>query len=261
MSHRLTHWLAACLLFALAGAAAAADKDCAVIMLHGKWGNPQQVAVFARRLDPPCTPKTLEMPWSQRRDYDVGYPQALQEIAAAVKELRGEGYHHVLLAGHSFGANAVLAYGAEIGDVDGLIALAPGHGPRRMYAQGISRAAVDEARQLVADGKGDQTVTVEDVNQGRRRSERMKASVLLSYFDPHGWGDMPTTTARLKPGVPLLWVVGTGDPLYQFGSAFAFDKAPPNPASRFATVQADHVGTPEAAVSIVQEWIQALLAH
>jgi len=252
--------LLALLLAAATGAAAADDKACAVIVLHGKWGSPQQVAVFAHRLDPPCTGRTLEMPWSQRRDYDADYPQALREIAAQVKELRAQGYRHVLLAGHSFGANAVLAYGAEVGDVDGLIALAPGHAPRQMYRSGLTRAAVEQARELVAAGKGDETVSITDANQGRQRGERMKASVLLSYFDPGGWGDIPTTTARLKPGLPLLWVVGTGDPAYRFGSAYAYDKAPANPASRYLTVESDHAGTAEAALPAVLEWLKPLVA-
>lgn len=85
----------------------------------------------------------------------------------------------------------------------------------------------------------------------------MKASVLLSYFDPQGWGDMPTTIARLKPGVPLLMVAGTGDPGYPHDRAM-FDLAPRHPASRFVTVQSDHFGTPDAATAAVLEWLRTV---
>lgn len=243
---------------ALAGPAAAADdKACAVVVMHGKWSTPQYIGYFARKLAP-CEAKSIEMPWSQRRGYDRDYRTALAEIEAQVKEFRAQGYKRVILAGHSFGANAALAYGAEVGGVDGVIALAPGHSPNVMYQRGIGRAQVDEARQLVAAGKGGETLSMEDLNQGKRRSVRMPAAVLLSYFDPEGLGHMPATTARLKPGIPLLWVIGTGDPLYRAGEAYAFARAPAHPNNRYVVVEADHVGTPDVAVQQVQEWILAL---
>jgi pimeloyl-ACP methyl ester carboxylesterase len=238
--------------------AAAQDKECAVVVMHGKWGNPQYIGFFGRRLDPVCVPKMIEMPWSKRRNYDEPYPFALAEIAAQVKAFRDQGYQRVLLAGHSFGANAALAYMAEIGDVDGVIALAPGHVPAKMYERGIGKDVVDKARELVAAGKGDETLSMDDLNQGQRQGIRMSATVLLSYFDPQGLGHMPATTARFKKPVPLLWVVGTKDPLYPAGSAFAFDLAPPHPASKYLVVEADHANTPEAAVGEVLVWIKGL---
>ena len=69
----------------------------------------------------------------------------------------------------------------------------------------------------------------------------MKATVLLSYFDPDGLSNMPGTAGRFKKPVPLLLVVGDKDPLFPLGSDYAFDKAPQHPASRYVVVQADHV--------------------
>jgi pimeloyl-ACP methyl ester carboxylesterase len=259
--HPSFRWIAPLLLLGallLAPSVRADDKACAVVVLHGKWGTPQGMSIFASRLDPPCTARTIEMPWSKRRDYDADYPHAVREIAAAVRDFRDRGFHRVLVAGQSFGANAVLAYGAEVGDVDGLIALAPGHAPRPMYMRGITRSAVDEARRLVQEGKGDESVSIVDVNQGQRRTIRMKASVALTYFDPQGWGVMETTIARLTPGIPLLMVAATGDPGYAHDLEM-FELAPKNPASRVVTVQADHFGTPDAALPAVREWLKTLV--
>jgi pimeloyl-ACP methyl ester carboxylesterase len=112
--------------------APAEGKACAMVVMHGKWGGPRFLDGFARAMTPACDAKTIEMPWSGRRAYDAGYPAALQEISKQVQAFRAQGYRRVLLAGHSFGANAVMAYMAEVGDVDGIIALAPGHSPRYM---------------------------------------------------------------------------------------------------------------------------------
>jgi pimeloyl-ACP methyl ester carboxylesterase len=248
----------AALLGLIVGQAAAQEKRCAVVVMHGKWGNPQYMGFFGRKLEPTCDYKSIELPWSKNRHYDAPYPVALAEIKAQVEAFRAQGYQRVLLAGHSFGANAALAYMAEIGDVDGLIALAPGHTPRFMYEKGIGKDAVDHARELVASGKGDETLSMDDFNQGKQQSMRMSAAVLLSYFDPTGLGHMPGTAARFKKPVPLLWVVGTKDPLYPRGANFAFNLAPPHPASKYLVVDADHSGTPDAAANDVLAWIKNL---
>lgn len=241
-----------------AGQAIAQEKNCALVVMHGKWGNSRDIGFFGRKLEPTCDHKSIELPWSRNRNYDQPYPVALAEIKTQVAEFRAQGYKRVLLVGHSFGANAALAYMAEIGDVDGIIALAPGHVPRFTYNKGIGKEAVDRARELVAAGKGDETLSMDDSNQGNSRSIRMSARVLLSYFDPAGLGHMPATTARFKKPVALLWVVGTRDPLYPQGANFAFKAALPHPASQFLVVEADHMSTPDVAVGDVLEWIKKL---
>lgn len=249
--------LLASLALAAAPLAQAQDKACAIVLMHGKWGNTQYLRFFGRRMQPYCEVRLIEMPWSKRRNYDASYPQALDEIAAQVQKLRAEGFQRVVLMGHSFGANAALAYMATQGDADAVVALAPGHSPAAMYARGIGRAAVDEARTLVAAGQGAQTLTMDDLNQGRRQNIRMRADVLLSYFDPQGLGDMPSTAAAFKKPVPLLWVVGTGDPLYPMGQGYGFDRAPAHAHSQYLVYQGGHEGF-EGTAEQVLEWVKAM---
>lgn len=240
------------------GQAQAQTKGCAMVLMHGKWSSPNNLAVFARNMDAVCDTTLIEMPWSRRRNYDQPYPVAVAEIGAQVKALRDKGYARVLVAGHSFGANGALAYMAQVGDADGVIALAPGHSPETIYRRGTNRAAVEQARALVADGRGADTLDMEDLNVGKTRVIPMRADVLLSYFEPKGWGNFPLSTSRFRKAVPLLWVVGTGDHYFEAGPAMAFDKAPPHPASQYLVVEADHQATPAAATAPVIEWIKAL---
>lgn len=249
---------AATTLLLTVGCAVAQDKQCAVVLLHGKWGNTQGIGFFGYKLEPTCDFKSIEMPWSKRRNYDAPYPVALAEIKAQVDRFRQQGYKRVLLAGHSFGANAALSYMAEIGDADGVIALAPGHSPARMYQQGIGKEAVDQARELVSAGKGGESLSMDDLNQGKRQSINMRADVLLSYFDPAGLGHMPLAASRFKKAVPVIWVIGTRDPLFPLGAGFAFNKAPAHPASKYLVVEADHGNTPEVAADEVLAWIKGL---
>jgi len=115
--------LAACA--TCAALAQADDKACAMVLLHGKGASPQSLAALARKLKPACTPRPLEMPWSERRAVVKDYPAALKDIAAQVKELRRQGYKRVLVVGQGLGANAGIAYAGEVGDVEGVVALAP----------------------------------------------------------------------------------------------------------------------------------------
>lgn len=247
-----------CLLAMLACHASAQEKECAVVLMHGKWGNTQYISFFGNRLKPTCDYKSIEMPWSKRRNYDEPYLTALAEIKDQVEKFRQQGFKRIVLAGHSFGANAALAYMKNEGDVDAIVLLAPGHTPGSMYRQGIGRDAVDKARELVTAGKVDESLTMEDFNQGSRQSIRMKAGVLLSYFDPNGLGNMVLTSAQFKKSVPVLWVVGTRDPLFPLGSSFGYDRTPPNAASKYLVVDADHANTPDASVGQVVEWLKAL---
>ncbi|MSQ89273.1 MAG: hypothetical protein EXR32_08380 [Betaproteobacteria bacterium] len=78
----LTASLLLCALSAARAQAPAEGKPCAMIVMHGKWGSPRFLEGFARTMAPTCDAKSIEMPWSGRRSYDVGYPAALQEISA-----------------------------------------------------------------------------------------------------------------------------------------------------------------------------------
>ncbi|MBL8471143.1 MAG: alpha/beta hydrolase [Rhodocyclaceae bacterium] len=256
---RLVATIFLCTLLLAAPNVHAAEKACALIALHGKWASPRDISFFANRLAPSCDYKALEMPWAKRREYDAPYPAALQDIRQQVAAFRADVYKRIVLAGHSFGANAAIAYMAEFGDADAIVALAPGHSPRFMYERGIGREAVDEARERVAAGKGAETVTMLDLNSGDRKLNiRMRADVLLSYFDPQGLGNMQLTAPRIMKPVPILWVVGDQDPLSRLGPQYAFQRAPHHPASKYVSVNADHANTPDAAVAEVLAWIQAL---
>lgn len=246
------------LLVLLAGPSFAQEKECAIVLMHGKWGNPQYMGFFGNRLKPTCDSKSIEMPWSRRRNYDEPYSTALVEIKEQIEKFRQQGYKRVLLAGHSFGANAALAYMKIEGDVDGIVLLAPGHTPSYMYQRGIGKDAVDKARELVYAGKNDEWLNMDDFNQGNRQSIRMKSGVLLSYFDPHGLGNMALSSAEFKKPVPVLWVVGTLDPLFSAGTSYGFDKTPRHEASKYLVVEADHANTPNVSAEQVVAWLKAL---
>jgi pimeloyl-ACP methyl ester carboxylesterase len=242
-----------CFMALLSQHAIAQEKECAIVLMHGKWGNTQYISFFGNRLKPTCDYKSIEMPWSRRRNYDAPYLTALAEIKGQVDQFRQQGYKRVVLAGHSFGANAALAYMKTEGDADAIVLLAPGHTPSYMYQRGIGKDAVDKARELVSAGRGDESLSMDDFNQGNRQSIRMKAGVL-----PDGLGNMALSSAGFKKAAPVLWVVGTRDPLFPSGASYGYDKTPHHEASKYLVVEANHANTPDVSAEQVAEWLRAL---
>ena len=106
-----------------AHAAVASQPTCGIILMHGKWGMPQSpyLKPVVEKLSPDCRVVLLEMPWSRKRLYDKPYRDALQQIKVAVDSLRQSGAQWIAVGGQSFGANAALAYMAQVGDMDAII--------------------------------------------------------------------------------------------------------------------------------------------
>jgi pimeloyl-ACP methyl ester carboxylesterase len=244
----------------LPAAAAAQPSATGVVLMHGKWGTPdkgiQPVELELRGAG--FLVVSQEMPWSDRRAYDASFDEAMAQIDGEVAKLKAQGARKIVVGGQSFGANMALAYAARHPDVNGVMALAPGHSPERFANNPRMVESLGKAKSLLAAGKGGSFANFNDVNQGRTREVSAKPAVYLSYFDPAGPAVMPNNAAMLSPNMPLLVVVGTRDPIYSAGTSYIFDRAPRNPYSAFRNVEADHFGTPAAARRIVVEWVKGL---
>lgn len=69
-----------------------------------------------------------EMPWSYLRFNDT-YEGAINKIANILSEMQKNGIGKVFITGHSIGTNVAIGYAATRKDVDGILAVAPGHTP------------------------------------------------------------------------------------------------------------------------------------
>lgn len=248
----------------LAGAAASGQPlSCGVVLMHGKWGMPQSpyLKPVVQKLEPHCQVKLLEMPWSRQRLYDQPYTDALAQIREAVAEFRKAGVQWVAVGGQSFGANASLAYMAQVGDADAILPMAPGHVPEVFYQISDVRRSVDAARQWVESGKGDTQVEMTDINQGQRRLVKTSAASLWSYFNPQGWGNMGLSAAASRKSVPVFWAIGTIDPLHGSGSTEIYQKLPAHADSRYLVVRANHANTPEVSADELLAWVKARIGR
>lgn len=252
---------------ALLGGIAQAQDKIGVLMLHGKNPGSNNDPNMSR-IKPVLESAGMlvlypDMPWSRTRYLDGNWDKAMAEMATHVKTLRSQGATKIVIAGHSLGVPAGMSFAARGGDVQALVLLAPGHVPARYYTfqqNTTVRESVDEARKLVADGKGDSRERFTDINQGKQLPVVATAKDYLSYFDPASDADMGVTAPRIPPGTPVLTVVGDEDSISKYAKPYFADKLPANPKSQYLEVKANHLTTPVVASEAVVQWIKAATA-
>lgn len=255
--------LLAGLAFAGFPAVVGAGEKIGVVLMHGKGrtaGEKSPIGKLAYALEvADFIVVAPDMPWSRSRGFDRTYAESMAEIDKAVAKLKDKGATKIVVGGHSIGANAALGYGARREGLAGILAIAPGH---TIDGDGFHKL-VDfdyrRAKEMVAAGKGEEETGFKDVNQGRKSTKTMKAKVYLSWFDPEGPAPMPKNTANLKPGTPLMWIIGEKDRLMmERGKEYAYAKAPAHDMSAYVVVKGGHGATPMKGKKEIIDWLKGL---
>ena len=240
----------------------AADK-IGVVLMHGKWGTSKPKSPIGKLATELKTAGFMvSMPsvaWSRSRYLDRDFEDAMADIDKAVEKLKSQGATKIVVGGQSMGANAALGYGARRDGLDGIMALAPGHIPENMDYQDRLGHAYKKAQTAVATGQGDDKGEYPDINQGKKKTVSMTAHTYASWFSPNGPAHMPNNAANLKPGTPLLLMVGTKDSMYERGEAYAFAGAPDHPKNAYVVIDgASHKNTPYKGARQVIDWLKGL---
>lgn len=237
-----------------------AQAQTGVVILHGKGsqnGDGAPTRVLAQFLENKgFIVAAPDMPWHADRIFDKTLDESMAEIDTIVADLKAKGADRIVIAGHSLGANAALAYGARRDGLAGIIAMAPGHIPEiwgKRFAEDVARA-----RAMVDAGRGAESGDFRDFNQGKESTLSMAARNYLSWYDPQGEALMPNNAAALKGGVPLLVIVGEDDPMSKRGEGYLFDKAPANPKSRYVLIDGGHMPTPKKGKKDILDWLNGL---
>jgi pimeloyl-ACP methyl ester carboxylesterase len=232
-----------------------AQERLGVVLMHGKQSAPGEHQPLADAIaSAGFLVEQPEMCWSGRRIYDRSYLDCLLDIDAAIDRLKARGARAVVVAGHSLGANAALAYGART-EVKGVVALAPGHTPELRAALPAIAASLDRARRLIAEQRGNEQSTFADFNGDLAIAVTTTARIYLSFFAADSPAVMPNNAARLKS--PLLVVTGIADP-FQRGPDYIFAKAASHILNRYITVAAGHFDTSAASAEAVIAWLRVL---
>ena len=237
-----------------------------VILLHGKLGTPGDrkagLAAIARDLEADGHLAAVpSMPWNDK-DWEhvaLDVPGALAMVDDIAAGLRSRGASRIVIVGHSQGANVALAYAVTRGPVAGLVMAAPGHRPEALARKDpATRAAIEEARTMVAAGHGAQRFVGPDGLQGANLTLRTTAAAYVSWMDPQGLASMEVQAPRLPSSIPLLMVISPRDPFYGEAFSSVYGPAARHPYSRYLPVGGTHSTTPMAASVVIRNWIESL---
>ena len=256
-------WLGAAAMAPAWVAAQTAQPAIGVVVMHGKGGAPtKHVADLANQLQAQgYLVANLDMPWSGRREYDVDVATAEAEVEAAMASLRKAGAQKVFVAGHSQGGVFALYFGGRHA-VDGIVAMAPGGNTGNITYREKLGDAVEQARQQLASGKGQEKQRFLDFESARGTFPVVTtAQSYLSWFDPEGAMNQAKAMQVLPKTLPVLWIAPTGDyPGLLKVKQQMVDALPNNRYTRVLEPSTSHLGAPSASVQAIAEWTRSVAA-
>jgi len=234
-----------------------------IVIMHGKGSSPSKhVSGLASFLeDKGYLVANLEMPWSGRREYDVNVSSAEQEVETALSSLQSQGAQKVFVAGHSQGGVFTL-YFAGKHTVDGIICIAPGSGVGSKVFREKLGGSVAHAEQLVAEGKGNEKVKLNDY-EGKKGLFPVVTTpaVYLTWFDPDGAMNSVQSARLVNPQVPILWIVAERDyPGLRKVNIPMFETLPQNAHTWLYEPKSDHSGAPSASRDEIVRWITEVVS-
>jgi pimeloyl-ACP methyl ester carboxylesterase len=200
------------------------------------------------------------MPWSGAYETDV--QGAMQSVDAALDQLRSQGATHVFVAGHSQGGTFALSYGVKH-PVTGIIAIAPGGNVGSEVFKDKLGEYVEQARKLVAEGKGNEKVRLYDVDPGAGHGYGVLTTpaIYLSWFNPDGAMNEYGAVKKMNPATPVLFIAPTGDrPGLKRGNPRIFSLLPRNPHTKFYEPASSHTGAPDASAEEIARWTAEIAA-
>lgn len=245
-------------LFPLSGTAQDQGPPPGIVLMHGKGGSPEKhVAELASSLTRRgFLVANLEMPWSGRRDYDGDVQAAESEVAAALASLRQRGAGKVFVAGHSQGGLFALHVGGRQ-TVAGIIAIAPGGNVASPLFREKLGESVDQARRLVAEGKGQDRSRFADFESSRGVYPLVTTpAAYLSWFAPEGAMNQARAIRAIGPATPVLYIVPGNDyPGLLKVKQDMFGLLPGHPLTRLYEPNSSHLGAPSAAAEEIANWV------
>lgn len=238
-------------------AAQSPSPSVGIVIMHGKGGTPTKyVADLASSLERKgYLVANLEMPWSGRRDYDANVAGTEKEVESALDSLRAKGAAILFVAGHSQGGLFALYFGGKH-TVDGIVAIAPGGNVDSSIFREKLGESVEQARKLVAAGKGDDKTRFLDF-EGSRGTNPVNSTPAnyLSWFDPDGAMNQSIAVQNMNPKLPVLYIVPKGDyPGLLRVKQRMFDALPRHPLTKLYEPDSSHLDAPTASLDEILRW-------
>ena len=240
-----------------ARAQAGPKPQVGIVLLHGIGATGASMEPLAARWRAAgWRVATPDLPYGGPAAFSRPVGEADRIVRRELQRLRSEGAQKLVLAGFSLGGFfAARIAGRE--PVDALVAIAPNGGADMKKLDD----ELQRARQLIAQGRGDQPTPMQDaavVGDERYELPAAVPSAYVTWFDPQGEMNWRRVWQGLKPGMPVLLVVPTRDLAnLRAVKRELWQGLPPHPANRLYEPRSDHLGAPMAAADESVRWIRA----
>lgn len=230
-----------------------------VVLMHGLTGHPMSMSTLDYALrQKGYKVANLEMPWSMNRMHDVPVEAAESMVQDALQSLRNQGARRLFVAGFSKGG-LFATYFATRNSIDGLIAIAPNGGSNTT----VNAKALEQARALVAEGKGNERTLLDQYSPMANRTYPMPTvpSAYLSWFDPEGAMHSVRIYQSIPAGLPVFLVVPTNDyPNLLRAKDAIFAGLPPHPLHRLYEPEGSHAMAVNTSATEAVRWIGRVAA-
>ena len=245
-------------------ATAAAQGTTGVILMHGKQSSPNTAGLrdIASKAEAAGMKVVVpSMPWGSGgwEKINVTPDQVFAMIDGYASQLRAQGAQRIVVGGQSLGANVALAYAVARQNVAGVVMAAPGHSPGGSYRNNPSiKEAVDRALSARAVRPGRPVVFGTRRQPGQQHPHVHDGRRLCQLAQSARPGKHAGTgAARLPANIPVMLIIGTKDPNFNFAEANIYKPAAKNPYSRYLVIDGgDHRNTDQAASQRIVDWIK-----
>ena len=242
-------------------------KPLVLVFIHGKGSEPDKPdykSLYAKLNDAGYQVIAPRMPWAGEH-WTGNLSQAMEVIDAAV-DLAAKSGRKAVVGGHSYGGMAAILYrpANPPGSVVGRFMLAPaGMIDLSRKSQEAVVPAVAQAKQMIAEGKSQETASfsVTNVGKGNRVfTDTLIATpeVMLSYHDVAVFPSTRDALAHIRQ--PVFWAVGEGDPI-PYNRKPLFDLIPVDAMSVYLELPGGHVDMLGQAAEPLVDWLGKLGAR
>jgi hypothetical protein len=140
------------------------------------------------------------------------------------------------------------------------VAIAPGGNVGSQTFRETLGPSVEQARKLVAEGKGQEKVRLNDY-EGAKGTYHVTTTpaVYLTWFEPEGAMNQALAIRGIKADTPVLYVAPTGDyPALVRIKQEMFGQLAKHPLTRLYEPSSSHLNAPTASTQEIESWINTV---
>ena len=235
------------------------------LLIHGKGTGPiaeyeSALMNLYEELQPHGLIDYRDYGWAKDRIYSRTVEESISDIEEARLDLisAGADKDEIYVVGYSLGGNMGIAYSGIHGEkIKGLILLDPGHTLHTIKFQSTTRESYLKAKEAVENGRGDDILDLNDMNNGEITELKSPAKNFYSFFNPLGLANMQLSSAKIMKPMNVLLISALLSPVTKTVAGI-YNNINKTNKSTMVSLNTDHKGVPPLSLPYILNWIKTL---